>query len=981
MYLKSIKSHGFKSFADSIELDIKDGITGIVGPNGSGKSNIVDAVRWVLGEQSLKSLRGTNNMSDIIFAGSKSRKSMNRAYVSLTFDNSDKYLNTEFDTVEIKRVLYKTGENDYYINNSKVRLKDIIDLFIDSGAGKESYNIISQGSIADIINSKPEDRRIIFESASGVLKYKKRKEETNRKLIKVQDNLEKIDLIINELQDNKDALETQAQQAQIYLDNKGELEKIEVALIAEQITLYNEEYTSLKEKIRVLNEELSTSAFNNVKENSEIETLKLKGLKLDESISKINEKILSITEKLADLNTKKQMTIERKKYEADSTLIESNILKLKEEELTINKNIKGIKKDIDLINAELTDLENKYQSKYNKYQDNSLEKTKYENLVASKQKELLNVTNQIEILEDNIENDSKLPFSVKSVLNNLRLKGIHGTISKLIETNEKYAVSIDTVLGYSANIIVVDNEINAKEAINYLKANKLGRATFFPLNIIKSKYVDSETLNKLKNIDGFIDVASNLVKFDKIYTEIVGNQLGNVIVVDNIDTLNNVGKLINYRYRVVSLDGEILHTGGALAGGFNKQASNSVIMLKENLKKLQIRKQKLNEDLTLNNINLERISSNILEELTSITNIKEKINDLKEKLNRKKITLDDLQELYENKHNELIGTTNLKESQLDDELNKILEEYYKTASEKENLEKEFAKQKEDKNELFLTLSNLEKLNKEKNSKYNQKNQELNKYEIKVGKLDVILDNLLNNLSQTYNMTYEKAISEYKLDIDIDEAKNKISKLKQIIFSLGDVNTGAIEEFKRINERYTFLTEQKDDLQESIDSLNKAIEEMDTIMKDRFIKTFDSIKEEFSIVYKKLFKGGNGHLELTNPDDLLTTGIDIIAQPPGKHLNSIGLLSGGEKTLTAIALLFAILNVKTVPFVILDEVEAALDEANVETFGKYLLEKKNKSQFIIITHKKKTMEFADILYGITMQESGISKLVSVKLENM
>ena len=980
MYLKSIKSHGFKSFADVTELELKKGITGVVGPNGSGKSNIVDAIRWVLGEQSIKALRATNTMSDVIFAGSKSRLPMSRAYVTLTFDNHDHYLNTDFETVEVKRVLYKNGENEYFINNNKVRLKDITDLFIDSGAGKESFNIISQGAVADIINSKPEDRRVIFESAAGVLKYKKRKEETNRKLLKVQDNLEKIALIINELETNRNSLEKQAEVAKKYLASKNTLENLEIALVSEEITTLNARYTTLKEEVKNLTEEITQTEAANTTDSSKVEELKLESLKVEEQINTLNAQILDLTSELADLNSEKQLTIERQKYEVDNSLIENNIIALKEEELTLEKNIAAWQKDIAILREKLHKEEQTLSEYAEENTRLNMEITKANNDLSLKAKEKLSVHNQIEILEENIAQDEKMPYAVKAILNNPRLDDIHGPIAKLLTVEDKYALAIDTALGYSANIIVTTNETAAKEAINYLKNNKLGRATFFPLNIIKGKKIDEATLVKIKSFKGFIDIASNLIKSEEKYSQIMANQLGNVLVVDNLDSLNSLGNLIDYRYRIVSLDGEILHTGGALTGGSSKNNS-SVIMLQEKKHKLEKQEADLtNEIADLNTLNAQLIKdkSDCQSKLNDSSAL---VIDLKETINRKEISLKDLEESYKTKKRELEGTQNVKENKLDTKLNTILETFYQKTQDKELKEKDLHNLQAQKNDLSLEIAEIEKNTQKQNSLYNEKSRDLKNKEIELGKLDVRLDNLLNILTETYNMTYDKARANYKLDIDLMDAREQVSKLKREIQQFGEVNTLAIEEFQKVDERYSFLTNQKRDLENSIASLNDIIIQMDSIMKERFTNTFHSIEKEFAEVFKKLFKGGKGELKLTDPDDILQTGIDIIAEPPGKKLNSIALLSGGEKTLTAISLLFAILNVNPVPFVILDEVEAALDDANVEMFGKYLLEKKDRSQFIIITHKKKTMEYADVLYGITMQESGISKLVSVKLENL
>lgn len=978
MYLKCIRANGFKSFADKIELNIDQGITGVVGPNGSGKSNILDAVRWVLGEQSVKALRGDSSMSDVIFAGSKTRKPLTRAWVSLTFDNTDHYLNSEFNELEIKRVVYKTGENEYYINNNKVRLKDITDLFLDSGAGKESFNIISQGAVVDVVNSKPEDRRIIFEEAAGVLKYKKRKEESYRKLEKTNENLARVNLLIDELLTSLDPLREQSKKAQEYLDYKSQLENIEIALIANDIEKINDEYVLIKDKVQELTEEVENLSLSNNTDDSKSENLKLQVLKLDTEIEEKNNLINSLTKEIADLQSRKQITIERQKYEVDDAKLESNIISLKEEILAITNSIEaftneieGIKTTLETSNLSLIEINKQLDDK-----KDSRRKIQEDNNNINR--EIFNLKNKIEILNNNIQNDSKLPYSVKNVINNIRLKGICGVLGKLVNIPDKYVTAIETSLGANANVIVVKDEKASKEAINYLKENKLGRATFFPISVIKARNVFYEDLEKIKDIDGYIGIASDLVKYQEEYKDIVLNQLGNVIVVDNIDTLNNVGKKINYKYKIVSLDGEILYSGGAITGGTNKVNTG---FLSEKLELDNLNKELKDKENKLTTIekkikdldkDIEELSSKLEEKQRTII-----IN--KEELDIKDSKLKSLNDNLEQKNNELKGTENKKGNSLDKELEEILNEYYEKVALKEKGEKEIIKLKGSKADLSAQIEEMDKEYRDINAKITAKQNELKFEEIKLGKMDVKLDNLLITLNENYSLTYERAKEEYSLDIEEEMARLTVNNLKSKIRGLGDVNTGSIAEYERINTRYEFLTNQRDDLETSVTGLMAVISEMDEIMKERFTDTFTKIKEEFSIVFKKLFKGGEGILELTNPDDILTTGIDISALPPGKKLNSIALLSGGEKTLTAIALLFAILNVKPVPFVILDEVEAALDEANVDSFGNYLLSRKERSQFILITHKKRTMEYADVLYGVTMQESGVSKLVSVKLE--
>jgi len=980
MYLKSIRAYGFKSFADKLDLEIKNGITAIVGPNGSGKSNIVDAVRWVLGEQSVKSLRGTDAMTDVIFSGSKSRDPHTRAMVALTFDNSDHYLNSEFDELEIKRIVYKTGENEYYINNAKVRLKDITNLFIDSGAGNESFNIISQGSVADIINSKPEARRTIFEEAAGVLKYKKRKEESLRKLDKTKENLTRVKLIIDELSTTVLPLKEQSEIAKKYLELKEELKGIEIAIIASDITKINAEYTKLKSDIEELEEKVLSLSSTNLEDSSSIEKLKLENIKIEEEITKKNNELLKVTENLANLASEKNLAVERKKFELDDDKIMNNLLNLKEEELNLKKSIDVLVSDVETQDKLIADKTKELNAITS---DLSIVKVKRNNIINKINtivKEWYEVQNQKEILENNLLNDSKLPISVKNVLNNTRLSGVHNVIGKLIEVEKEYATAIDIVLGYSANFVVVDDENSAKKCIEYLKSNNLGRATFFPLNIIKPKFVDRDLVERLKQVEGFIGVASELINFENKYSNIIENQLGNVLVVKDVNALNLIGRISEHKYRVVSLDGEIQHTGGSITGGTIKNSS-SVIKDRFEVEQLTIKMDTLKSSKE----KLEAELKNVESDITYLENKESDINRVifaaSETLNNKKVLLSETEKNYNQKIADQKSMDAMKDNRLDDEIAKILEEYNEAVKEKELLEHEVGNLRNKKSDIFNEINAQELKYRQANSEYNKFQNDLKHKEITLGKYDVKLDNLLINLSENYSLTYEKAAQDYILEIEEDVARLKINSLKTEINRLGDVNVGAISEYERLSKRYDFLTSQQSDLEEASNNLLAIIDEMDNIMIDKFRETFILISNEFKVVFKKLFKGGTGELRLTNPDDLLTTGIEIVAEPPGKKLNSIVLLSGGEKTLTAIALLFAILNVKPVPFCILDEVEAALDEANVDVFGEYLEEKKANSQFILITHKKRTMEYADILYGITMQESGVSKIVSVKLENI
>ena len=975
MYLKSIRAQGFKSFADKLDLEINPGITGIVGPNGSGKSNIVDAVRWVLGEQSVKSLRGSNSMTDVIFSGSESREPQKRAMVALTFDNADKYLHSDFNEVEIKRIVYSSGENEYYINNSRVRLKDITNLFIDSGAGSSAFNIISQGNVTDIVNSKSSDRRVIFESAAGVLKYKQRKEESLKKLEKTEENMTRIKLIIDELSKTVMPLKEQSIIAKKYKDIKAELENIDIALIVKDIEKYNSKYSVLKTEIEGLKENLLT--LKNVEIDADLEKIKLKNLELEDEINQKREELIKINNTLNDLNSEKLITLERQKYEVNNKQIDDNLLKLKEQELQLKKNIDVATKDVGDIETSIAEERRKGEEVKDKLLVLKVKRSNTNNALMDSNKKTFLLQNKIDILENNILNAENTPVSVRNILNNPRLYGIHNTIGKLINIPDEYVVACDVALGNASNYIVVDDDTSAINAIEFLKERKLGRATFYPLSIMKSRYVNPEVIDNIKNIHGYIGILSDLISFEEKYRNIIENQLGQVIVVTNANTLNAIGKLINYKYRIVSLDGEIQHAGGSITGGTSKK--NSMLNEKNELSKL---KDEFNK-LSVINTNLSKTLEDMDKEIAELEEREVVLNKyvilLNDELFNKKTSLSRYTDEYKNLTSELAGIEDLKTNKLNEHLVELLENINKASKDKELLEKDIKKLKKEKDDVVDEIDKLEKDMREANSNYNVVNNELKNKEVESGKIEVKLDNLLDALNDEYNLTFDYASVSYSLDMDADLAREKVASLKKELSSLGSVNLGSIEEYERLSKRYDFLESQKDDLEKSSEELKDIIHQLDEIMVEKFKRSFADISVAFAKIFKLMFKGGKGELQLSNPDDLLNTGIEIVAIPPGKKINSPVSLSGGEKALTAICLLFAMLQVKPSPFVILDEAEAALDEVNVDMFGKYLEHEKARSQFIVITHKKRMMEYADSLYGITMQESGVSKIVSAKLE--
>jgi len=977
MYLKEIEILGFKSFADRININLDENITCVVGPNGSGKSNIVDAIRWVLGEQSVKSLRGENLMSDIIFSGSKTRNPLNVASVALTFDNSDHYLNLPYNQVSIKRRLYKNGENEYFLNGEKCRLKDITELFLDTGVSKNSFNIISQGEISRILSTSAHERRFVIEEAAGILKYKTRREEALRKLDKTMNNIERVNDIIGELEGRVNPLKEQSEKAQAYLTIKDSLKQVEVALLVKEISDINQKYHDNKRKIEVLNEEILK--LNATISNTKLIELKTKSLELEKNITNLNSQLIVLTREEEELNGKRIIIKERSKYNANDIKIHENISLLKENVLKLNNEIDLLKKDLIDLDSELIVSKNNINSLNSVLNDYKNKKDNLYKEYNNKNRDYLENKNRINIIRDNLENNSTINNNVKRILNNPRLSGVYDAFGNILETDGNYSKALEVCIGASRNFIIVDNQNNAKEAIKFLIDNNLGRATFFPLNVIKPKGIDYETIEILENSSDYLGLLSDFVHYNEKYRNIVLNQLGNIIVVRDIDSGNRLSKLINNRYKIVTLTGEVIHVGGSITGG-SVNVSVSPVSLKNELNDLIIKNTSYESLLLDLSKQLEHLDKDIIQVEEDIYKERGNIIRLNELINNNNLTLSNENKELERVKMELHNLNNLGDDALLKEEEEITKKYYDKKSQKEILEKDILRLNKDNDNIKNEILNLEALDKINNSDLRNYEKELKNLEIEVSKMDFKLDSNLNALNSDYELTYEKAREEYVLDIEIEEARRKVNGYKNKLKDIGMVNLHAIDEYKEVNERYEFLTSQRSDLFNAKDTLYSIIDEMDQIMQEDFIKTFHELEIEFKKVFQELFKGGTATLKLTDPSNILETGVDIVASPPGKSLKAISLLSGGEKTLTAISLLFAVLNIRKVPFCIFDEVEAALDESNVDVFGHYLDNYKNKTQFLLITHKKRTMEYAKNLYGITMQESGVSKLVSVKLEN-
>lgn len=975
MYLKEIKISGFKSFADKTNITLDDKITCIVGPNGSGKSNIIDAVKWVLGEQSVKSLRGTNNMSDVIFAGSKSRSPLNLASVSLVFDNSDSYLKVPYTEISVTRKVFRSGENEYYLNNEKCRLKDIYGLFLDSGMGKYAFNIISQGEVSKIISDSPLERRTIFEEAAGVLKYKRRKEEALKKLDKTNENLTRVKDIIKELEEQIEPLKIQSEKANKYLKIKENLEQIEIALIANDLEKLNVLYHEQTKQIEDLTNEIIEKTTSITNDDIELENKKQELEKINENLTSLQQNLLLLTKEEEKLNGEKNIIKERSKYDAEDVKVHENITNLKEQKLSLNNKLLSIKTDLTILDNKIKDNIKESSNKNNEYVSLNNTKEEIKNKISSLENSISQTEYKIKYLNDYIENSS-FPMSVKRLLNNPKLKGIHNTISKLIDVEEKYALSLEVALGGAKDYVVVDNPNIAKACINYLKENNLGRVTFFPLDVIKPRFIDNETLNELKTKEGFINVLANLVSYDEMYKNIVFNQLGNVLVINNIDNANIISKVINNKYKIVTLDGEIINVGGSITGGTIKK--KSIISEKYELENLLTKKELGEKEILSLKEKQEIILKDIKEKETTLYEIgKEKVL-LTEEYNAKHENYNNLKDTLDRVTLELNNLEDLEDNSIKSEEEKILEKYYEVLKEKELVNKKLLLLTDDKEKVSSLIEEYQAKYRLNNSNIRNLEEKKKTLEIDSSKMSVKMDNLLTILSETYQMTFEKAKANYVLEEDIDVARKNVNIYKKELKEIGIVNLGAIEEYERVSKRYDFLTKQNNDLEEAITTLLKIINELDNVMEKEFIKTFKEIEIEFNNVFKELFGGGYAKLKLTDESNILETGVNIEVSPPGKKITSISLLSGGEKTLTAISLLFAVLNIKKIPFCLFDEVEAALDEANVDRVGAYFSKYIGKTQLIIITHKKKTMEYANTLYGITMQESGVSKLVSVKL---
>lgn len=966
MFLKRIELQGFKSFADKSIINFDSDVIGIVGPNGCGKSNINDAIRWVLGEQSVKSLRG-NNMSDVIFSGSTQRKAVNMAEVTLVFDNTKHYLNVEYEEVEITRRLHRqSGEGEYFINKTPCRLKDILNIVMDSGLGRDSLSIISQGNISSFAEAKPEERRALFEEAAGVAKYKKRKNESLSKLNRTQENLMRVEDIIMELERQVNPLKRQAKKAELYIAKKEELETIEVSVIVDEIEQLMEKIEVLKKKTFDLDTQKAMHETTIQVEDLKNSELRKEMFQLDHEINKLQEDYTKIINEISTLEARKVELDEKRKYamEYANNKDKAKELKAMLEEANYEykdrmTRLQDLLRDVDLKKKQLADVEIE------------LSECTSENTQANA------MMNRLENRREVLENLAKQPFNhqqgVKAVMNNQNtLIGVLGVISQLLKPQMNYEDAISNALGGAMYHIVTEDEAAARHAITFLKKNQSGRATFLPITVLKPRHMNQDHLMLAEHTTGFLGCASDFIENEEPFNVVRDSLLGNVLVCDTLINANELAKVLKYNYKIVTLDGDVVHKGGSMSGGRTRSSGSplttqkelnqilqsiegqqmQVETLKNQLYALQAKRQSLNDEVVQNQI--------AIAQLEPIVEAKRAKYD-RLKADYEQIAPEDLED-----HETLMQ---------DDLVVKLSDLYSKRDENLSNIQNKRERRMKSGSEVERKEASIRQLRRELNVLQNEE-RELGENRVKA---ETQLENALERLSTTYEMTYEFAATQ-KQDVNIEEAKVRVLELRREIQQLGNVNLDAPAEYQEVSERFEFLTKQRDDLMSAKDKILEAIDEMDEVMITQFQEMFEKINAELNDVFRSLFGGGKARLYMVDPEDVLNTGIDIDVQPPGKTVQNIRLFSGGEKALIAICVLFSILKARTMPLCIFDEVEAALDQANVERFAKYIARFRGESQFIVVTHRPGTMAQCDALYGVTMQQNGVSQLLKVQLQD-
>lgn len=966
MFLKRIELQGFKSFADKTVIQFDQDITGIVGPNGCGKSNVNDAIRWVLGEQSVKSLRSGTNMSDIIFSGSEYRKPVNMARVTLVFDNSTRVFDSDFDEIEITRqILRANNEASYFINKTPCRLKDINDLVMDTGLGKDSLSIITQGNISSFADAKPEDRRSLFEEAAGVAKYKKRKKVSLSKLEQTKENLDRLQDILDELERQIGPLEKQAKKAEKYISLREKLSKIEISVLVEDIDQYNGKINQINKELFDIQAMHTSENAELLKQETRLESIRKEMYALDKQINELQGKYTKAMEENYQLERRKIEQDEKRKYmlkvadkKARQKEIQAMLEEARFEYQDRHQRLMQTQQDLNNRRNIVNDLKTK------------ISKARYESDQAN------NILTQLQNRRQVLENMMKQPFAhqqgVRSVMQAKNsLFGVYGVVSELLIAHADKALAVNAALGGSIYQIITKNEADARNAISFLKRNRSGRATFLPLSVCHPRKMNEQVITIASTSPGFLGFASECVDCKEIFDPVKERLLGNVIVVDTLQNANETAKRLRYAYKIVTLDGDIVHTGGSMTGGVTKNQSTPVTMRQElDTINSKIEGQKIKADSCLNETDI--LTQKLQKENDAIVTLQIELAKLENIYATKKAKYDSILAEYQELGVDIEENVELAQDDLVVQMSKMHAVLDSLSLEIQSLRQSRFDKGNDAEQLE---NQIRLVRREMNSKQSQ----IHNYEMEIVKVKTQLENALNRLSTDYEMTYEYALTK-KEDVEIESAKEEVIQLRQAISRLGNVNLDAPNEYKEVKERFDFMTSQKEDLEKASQQILAAIDEMDQTMISQFTDMFNKINAELDGVFKAMFGGGRASLSMVDPDDVLNTGIDIDVQPPGKMVKNIQTFSGGEKALIAISVLFAILKARTMPLCIFDEVEAALDQANVERFARYLSHYRGQSQFIAVTHRPGTMEQCDTLYGVTMQKDGVSKVLKVQLKD-
>lgn len=966
MFLKRIELQGFKSFADKTVIQFDQDITGIVGPNGCGKSNVNDAIRWVLGEQSVKSLRSGTNMSDIIFSGSEYRKPVNMARVTLVFDNSTRVFDSDFDEIEITRqILRANNEASYFINKTPCRLKDINDLVMDTGLGKDSLSIITQGNISSFADAKPEDRRSLFEEAAGVAKYKKRKKVSLSKLEQTKENLDRLQDILDELERQIGPLEKQAKKAEKYISLREKLSKIEISVLVEDIDQYNEKINQINKELFDIQAMHTSENAELLKQETRLESIRKEMYALDKQINELQGKYTKAMEENYQLERRKIEQDEKRKYmlkvadkKARQKEIQAMLEEARFEYQDRHQRLMQTQQDLNNRRNIVNDLKTK------------ISKARYESDQAN------NILTQLQNRRQVLENMMKQPFAhqqgVRSVMQAKNsLSGVYGVVSELLIAHTDKALAVNAALGGSIYQIITKNEADARNAISFLKRNRSGRATFLPLSVCRPRKMNEQVITIASTSPGFLGFASECVDCKEIFDPVKERLLANVIVVDTLQNANETAKRLRYAYKIVTLDGDIVHTGGSMTGGVTKNQSTPVTMRQElDTINSKIEGQKIKANSCLNETDI--LTQKLQKENDTIVTLQIELAKLENIYATKKAKYDSILAEYQELGVDIEENAELAQDDLVVQMSKMHAVLDSLSLEIQSLRQSRFDKGNDAEQLE---NQIRLVRREMNSKQSQ----IHNYEMEIVKVKTQLENALNRLSTDYEMTYEYALTK-KEDVEIESAKEEVIQLRQAISRLGNVNLDAPNEYKDVKERFDFMTSQKEDLEKASQQILAAIDEMDQTMISQFTEMFNKINAELDGVFKAMFGGGRASLSMVDPDDVLNTGIDIDVQPPGKMVKNIQTFSGGEKALIAISVLFAILKARTMPLCIFDEVEAALDQANVERFARYLSHYRGQSQFIAVTHRPGTMEQCDTLYGVTMQKDGVSKVLKVQLKD-